>query len=94
MIYPRPSSPLSFHKAPAGDSVTAPMRPSENNVCYGMPLARDRHDTVPWQMCSALCHVLERWGRSLTPCFRPLQQAVIKAMARGVRAAPALEKET
>jgi len=44
--------------------------------------------------CSALCHVLGRWSRSFTPCFRPLQQAVIKAMARGVRAAPALEKET
>jgi len=44
--------------------------------------------------CFSLCQVLERWSRSFTPCFMPLPQPVIKAMARGVRAAPALENET
>jgi len=58
------------------------MRPSENNVCYVILLARVRHGTVPWRRCSALCHVLERWSRSFTPCFMPLQQPVIKAMAK------------
>jgi len=68
------------------------MRPSENKACYDRPLARVRHATVPWQVFCPL----SRSGAPepfLHPCFRPLQQAVIKAMARGVRAALAMAKE-
>jgi len=57
-----------------------------------MLLARDRHGTVPWQVFCPLSRsgALEPF---LHPCFRPLPQPAIKAMARGVRAAPALEKQ-
>jgi len=62
--------PLSFYEALAEDSVTAPMRPLENNLCYVMPLARVRHGTVPWQV---FCPLLR--SGALEPFLHPLLQA-------------------